>query len=99
MSKSIKWNKVTDKISVCKISDNIKFTLSKQDIGVCGYGKALVLKGKLLGDKSEPICSFWIKDDGYERYREKSYKNRLWKEHEIEQQASIIINNLIENLY
>ncbi len=96
------WIRITDDLQSYKTqkdNNTYTFTLKNQDIGVYGAGKALVLKGRLLSDKSEVIACFWIKNDGYGTCEKKGYGKKLWLETKAIEEAVNIITNIVENVY
>jgi len=96
------WSPITNELYSYKIERNNiahSFTLKLQKIGVYGYGRPWVLRGKLLDDTAEVIASFWTKDDGYQGYESKGYNKKLWNDSTAKSEAINIINNLVENMY
>lgn len=98
----VNWTKITDELQVCKVEKDSKtytFALKLQDIGVNGSGKALVLWGKLLDTNSEVLGCFWTKSDGYSTYHKSSHSSKLWTPKDAEDEALVIIGNIVENVY
>jgi hypothetical protein len=96
-----KWEKITDKLKVLvetKGNEKYKFTLTLQEIGIYGSGRALILRGKILGEP-EVITEFWTQDDKHGTYKKESCNSRLWTDDSAEKEANRIINDLVEKLY
>lgn len=98
----MEFKKITEDLYVCKFDvkgETRIFTLTLQKIGVLGYGKSFVLRGKIADDKMEIIASLWVADDGYQTYRKDSHNLKLWGFEESRKESMRIIMNIVENIY
>ncbi len=93
----MKLVKVSDRKYVGASNDkSIRFTLSYQDRGVYGWGKAWNLSAIYGNELKEFVAEFCVKDDGHGVYKE-CEQHKIWTSiKEIEKCAEDIANNILE---